>query len=487
MIQQKKQVAATERKKSLYQDSDTRRIADVNEKEGDARSPFRRDFSRLIHSPCLRRLQGKSQLFPSDENDFFRNRLTHSLEVAQIATGLAIDLNSTIDFRKDCIDIDLVNFAAMAHDIGHPPFGHNGERALNTLMVDRGGFEGNAQTLRLLSKLEKKETLGFPSSSSQLNLFADRKDQRVGLNLTMRSLASILKYDHLIKADVQTLEKGYYIEEEGLVKAIKKNVCGDDKRHKFRTIECSIMDLADDIAYSTYDIEDALKGGFLSATAMVSISDEAKRDIIKRVNEKMQDAYDDIAAADLLSIGEFNDIILTVLGSVLAKPNIDFSLYTDEQRIAVEAAHVFSRSCELADNGYFRADFTSKLVSRMMRGVYVVVDNKNPALTQVKFRKDVFKMVEMLKRLAFHHVIDSHRLKIAEYRGKEIIDAIFNALTKEKEGIKLLPEDWRQLIADSDNKFRTTCDFIAGMTDRYCLEFYSRLVGINSPSIQKPY
>ena len=107
--------------------------------------------------------KGKLQLFPSDENDYFRNRLTHSLEVAQIGTGIALGLNAREEFLGERpIDVDIVQLAGLAHDLGHPPFGHNGEKALDALMRDQGGFEGNAQTLRILTRLEKKETLEFP-------------------------------------------------------------------------------------------------------------------------------------------------------------------------------------------------------------------------------------------------------------------------------------------------------------------------------------
>src|SRR5260221_9915049 len=129
----------------LYQPQiDSHRAVTANQKAGDARSPYRRDLARLVHSPCFRRLQGKAQLFPSDENDFFRNRLTHSLEVAQIATGIALNLNSREkELKRSPIDIDLVHFAALAHDLGHAPFGHDGERALDQVMRRHGGFEGN--------------------------------------------------------------------------------------------------------------------------------------------------------------------------------------------------------------------------------------------------------------------------------------------------------------------------------------------------------
>lgn len=122
------------------------------------RSEFRRDFARLVHSPAFRRLQDKTQLIPGVQSDFYRNRLTHSMEVAQVAKSIAQKLNSDLEKNnRPKIDLDLVEFAGLAHDLGHPPFGHTGEAVLNEKMSMYGGFEGNAQTLRILARLEKKE------------------------------------------------------------------------------------------------------------------------------------------------------------------------------------------------------------------------------------------------------------------------------------------------------------------------------------------
>ena len=127
----------------LYTDLDREREVAV-EGESAYRCAFRRDYARLLHCPAFRRLQGKTQLFPSVEHDFFRNRLTHSLEVAQIAKSIALRLNHHHSYFVDNpIDLDLVETAALAHDLGHPPFGHDGERALDDCMKKRGGFEGN--------------------------------------------------------------------------------------------------------------------------------------------------------------------------------------------------------------------------------------------------------------------------------------------------------------------------------------------------------
>jgi dGTPase len=146
------------------------------------RSDFRRDYARILHSPVFRRLQRKLQLFPADESDFFRNRLTHSLEVAQIAKSIAARLNYQIKQGPygaiGEIDLDLVELAGLAHDLGHPPFGHTGEQALHNEMRHAGGFEGNAQTLRILSKLEKRQTKGASAGNPDFTEFFEGIDQR---------------------------------------------------------------------------------------------------------------------------------------------------------------------------------------------------------------------------------------------------------------------------------------------------------------------
>ena len=141
---------------ALYSQNDSKRpwekeLLSIEHKESDYRTPWRRDFGRIIHSHAFRRLQGKTQLFPGLESDFFRTRLSHSLEVAQFAKSLASMLNCRSDFFKETsnnINLDIVEISGLAHDLGHPPFGHNGEEVLNNLMRNDGGFEANAQTLK---------------------------------------------------------------------------------------------------------------------------------------------------------------------------------------------------------------------------------------------------------------------------------------------------------------------------------------------------
>ena len=206
------------------------------------RTAFERDRARVLHSSALRRLSAKTQVVAPNQNDFVRNRLTHSLEVAQVGRELGAALGC---------DPDVVDTACLAHDLGHPPFGHNGEKALDQLAADIGGFEGNAQTLRLLTRLETK-TFRHNGHSA-------------GLNLSRASLDAACKYPWL-KADAaeidgkKTKKFGVY-EDDAQIFNWLRNV--PEAQASVVCMEGQVMDLADDISYSVHDVEDAIVGGQL--------------------------------------------------------------------------------------------------------------------------------------------------------------------------------------------------------------------------------
>lgn len=447
------------------------------------RSAFRKDYARLLHAASFRRLQDKTQLFPGSESDFFRNRLTHSLEVAQIARGIASRLNVTqvpTEFPNGAIDEDLVEFAAIAHDLGHPPFGHNGEHALDELMVEFGGFEGNAQTLRILAAVERK----------LIDVQGGQQSSEFGLDLTYRTLASVLKYDSKIPKRKlgAKLHKGYYASEAPLVKKIKAAVApGLGSKTAFKTIECAIMDIADDIAYSTYDLEDSLHAGFVSPMRLASalVNEDAKTIVLQKTNEALKKAghQEEATQGDLLRV------IATVF-SVSMPQSVNDLLERRIENDAISALLVnveaWRKNQGLQTDSLARTKFTADRVGRLIAAVDFDPCKDHPQLSSVRMQREELLQVEVLKHLNYELVIRSPQLAVVENRGKEVVQRIFTTLD-ESNG-KLLPADWKSRYLQQKTpteKKRLICDYVACMTDRYAAELYSRLFG-EGASIFKP-
>ena len=218
-----------------YTDADAERWA-LEAPKSRTRTPFQRDRARVLHSSALRRLGAKTQVLGAGSDDFVRTRLTHSLEVAQVGRDIAAELGC---------DPDVVDAACLSHDMGHPPFGHNGEKVLDALADAIGGFEGNAQTLRLLTRLEPK-------------IVGDERPY--GLNLTRAAVDAAIKYPWTRGAgpDPASPKFGAYEDDLDVYRWAR---AGAPEGRK--CVEAQVMDASDDIAYSVHDIEDAVTGGSL--------------------------------------------------------------------------------------------------------------------------------------------------------------------------------------------------------------------------------
>ena len=244
----------------------SRRVDEADKSERALRGAFVRDRARVMHSAALRRLAARTQVVGVGESDFPRTRLTHSLECAQIGRELAGALGA---------DPDLVDTACLAHDLGHPPFGHNGERALAEFADSFGGFEANAQSLRVLTRLEAK--------------IVDSEGRSVGLNLTRATLDAATKYPW-----PRTLEHpkfGFYEDDREVFEWLRLGAIPGA-----RSVETQIMDWADDVAYSVHDLEDGIQGGLV---ALEVLDDQAERDeLIAVASRTYSDApVDDLHAA----------------------------------------------------------------------------------------------------------------------------------------------------------------------------------------------
>ena len=392
------------------------------------RNEFSRDRARVLHSSALRRLGAKTQVLSPASGDFARTRLTHSLEVAQIGREMALTLG---------IDPDLVDMACLAHDLGHPPFGHNGEKALNDWSTEFGGFEGNAQTLRLLTRIEPKV---FAADGSPL-----------GLNLTRAALDAACKYpwsrEHGVFDDgggARSSKFGVYDDDLDVFNWLR---IGAPERQK--SMEAQIMDFADDVAYSVHDYEDATVEGFI------------KLDEISRPEYRKQLIEDMLVWAGSSQNAVELDLALTRLQGL------------DEWLLA------FDRSDRA--HGDLK-NLTSALIgSFVSRTVDATVANYSGLLTRYKANvvvpDEVLAEIAVLKGLVSSFLM-SHESRRPYYERQrelltELADALLSANGQELDSYCSLA--WSN-ANDETAKHRVIVDQVACLTDQGAINLHSRLV-----------
>ena len=418
---------------TLYDDADRERFVDERPKRVPApeRTPFERDRARVVHAAASRRLAAKTQVVGPLTDDFVRNRLTHSLEVAQIARDLARALGC---------EPDLVETAALAHDLGHPPFGHNGERVLADAAADCGGFEGNAQTLRLLTRLEAK-TFG-PNGRS------------AGLNLTRATLDACTKYPwSLADASVPT-----GVHADGSPRVVRQFGVYDDDRPVFdwlrtgapgqrQCFEAQVMDLADDIAYSVHDVEDGIVAGRIDLTRL----DEGA------VRAAVRDWYLPDADETALDDG------LARLRTIEAWPTAP---YDGSRRKLAElknlTSDVIGRFAAEAREATFAA-YGGPLVR-------YVADLVVPEESRVE--------MAILKGIAAHYVMQADDRVRAMTGQRELLTELVDVLIKTAPDHLDAPfaDDWAD-AADDGARRRVVIDQVASLTDTSALAWHTRLVG----------
>lgn len=448
----------------------------------------------MVHSTSFRRLQGKMQLFPPSESPLLRNRLTHSLEVADIATRITASLNARYAGKGVHIDPSIVATAGLAHDIGHPPFGHSGEKALHGYMRGFGGFEANAQTIRILTRLENRVSQHLPADNSLDDVYRDP----LGLNLLYRTIAALLKYDVMIPAQYgeEMPLKGYYEEDEPIVASVRDNVAKGVTAPNFRTIECQIMDLADDIAYATYDLEDCMVANITTPLELLAARDEIIEKVVEDVNLKFQKTHNYRIDRD--------DVVITLLD--LFDHMIKFSKTSeyDIDNTLDKALYVLftTRNSEnLAKIPPLRRQFSERLIRNAIDAIDIVrIDTVHPAMSKIAMREEALVKLEALKCHNFHAVIMSQMLQTHQKKASRVINAIAEAL--ESDPKSLLPEHLRRryeiYVEESPQLFnpverrlelveplratkpevrrrRFVCDYVAGLTDAEAMAIYHKI------------
>lgn len=422
-------------------------------KADDARSPGDVDYARVVHSASFRRLQGKTQILNLGDSDFYRTRLTHSLEVAQVAGSLARQLrrdNSAHPAVDHLPDLAMIQAIGFTHDLGHPPFGHGGEVALNYCMRKAGGFEGNGQTLRILSKLENFSercgsdltrrtllgTLKYPVSFSRAN----------NANIIPRLLdgTSVIK---LIDRKASKPPKCFMDCEQDVVDWILQPL-GTEQQSLFTTVAsnegahgsavhksfyCSIMDIADDISFGIHDFED-----------MIALNLITEEDFKSHISPQACAAHLDVLKSTYPN--DFGNDVYAKLANML------FSDSNSRKHAISRMVGFFIHSCMIETFEEF----------------------EDPMIRyRVQMAPGAKTFLKALKDIVYKLVILSPSVQHLEFKGQQMVVAVFEALSAEPEA--LLPRDTLAKYDASGGSARVICDQVSGMTDAFLLKTYDRL------------
>jgi dGTPase len=398
-----------------YDESATARwVAEPPKRAG--RGDFERDRARVLHSAALRRLAAKTQVVTAGSADFPRTRLTHSLECAQIGRELGRELGC---------DPDLVDAACLAHDIGHSPFGHNGEFALDELADSCGGFEGNAQSLRLLTRLEPK----VPGA---------------GLNLTRATLDATLKYPWFSKGP--GTKYGVYAEDAEVFGWIRQ-----DAPAGRRCLEAQVMDWADDVAYSVHDLEDGFAAGLIT---FKNLNSSAERTVVSQTTATTYLGGD-------VSVAELSEVLDTLLGLDVWPASYDGS---PESAAALKnvTSELIGRFCIAAQDATRAAQ--AGPLSRYAADLIV------PRPQRLE--------CALLKGITAHYVMTRAGVIAAQARERELLAELAFAVERGAPGTldPLLRPAWHAAASDTARR-RVVIDQIASLTDTSAIAWHHRLCG----------
>ncbi|GAA2958122.1 deoxyguanosinetriphosphate triphosphohydrolase [Glutamicibacter bergerei] len=393
------------------------------------RTAFARDRARVLHSSALRRLGAKTQVVSPTLNDFVRTRLTHSLEVAQVGRELGAALGC---------DPDIVDTACLAHDLGHPPFGHNGEKALNKLAKDIGGFEGNAQTLRLLTRLETK-TFRHNGHSA-------------GLNLSRAALDASCKYPWLreeapLRNGKQTKKFGVYTDDQPVFDWLRS---GPDSVPGRVCMEGQVMDLADDISYSVHDVEDAIVGGRFQLRWLLESS------VRDRALQVTKDWY--LPTTDESDI----DAALTRL-----EASAEWVSHADGSRRARAAlkdmtSQFIGRFCQAAMDAT-RSEFGQGNLTRYNAQLIVPEETEHE--------------IAVMKGIAANFVMTKEELQPMYLNQRQILTDLVDLLSDNEDKYlePIFAADYKD-AANEQGRLRVVIDQVASLTDASALEWHASLV-----------